>query len=75
MPRLYTSTNEPLDFCANCFPSEDEAEDIYGDMGDGPDNRGNCFAYDADHPTYDEGRFYRCECCRKFLTEEEDGYP
>lgn len=41
----------------------------YGNLGDGPDDRGNCFAYDAEHPWYDYG--YRCKTCRCRLTEND----
>jgi len=53
MPRIYTSSNSPLDFCVRCFPkNEAKAELTYGRMGVGPDGRGNCFSYEADHPDY-----------------------
>lgn len=51
MPRIYTSQSDPLDFCLACFPSEDEAREQYGNLGDGPDGRGNCFSYEEGaHP-------------------------
>lgn len=62
MPRIYTSTNDPLDFCHNCFPDYAWAEELYGNVGSGPDDRGNCFDYDADHPSYDEMEYSCCEC-------------
>jgi len=71
MPRIYTSANDPLDFCNRCFPSEVTADRRYGSVGDGPDGRGNCFSYHADHPDYD-GTGYRCHTCRKRLTENDD---
>jgi len=71
--RIYTSTNDPLDFCKRCFPkTESEAFSVYGNLGDGPDNRGNCFDYDADHPNYDDFDDYRCEKCRKRLIEKDN---
>ena len=74
MPRIYTSANDPIDFCQRHFPkTEAEAEARYGNLGDGPDGRGNCFAYDAEHPNYG-GEDYRCHDCRKELTEK-DNYP
>jgi hypothetical protein len=69
MPRIYTSCSDPLDFCQRCFPSEARAERAYGDVGDGPDGRGNCFGYDAEHPSYD-GEDYTCERCGKRLTDD-----
>jgi hypothetical protein len=67
MPRIYTSANDPMDFCLKCFPkTEAYAEELYGDLGDGPDGRGNCFAYDEEHPNYD-GEGYRCTNCGKSL--------
>jgi hypothetical protein len=69
MPRIYTSANDPLDFCQCCFPpTEQAAYNCYGDVGDGPDGRGNCFAYDAGHPAY-ECDEYRCCQCAKLLDE------
>lgn len=60
--RIYTSESDPLDFCIHCQPSEAAAEELYGDLGDGPDGRGNCYAYDAEHPDYEDGGIY-CENC------------
>ena len=71
MPRIYTSASDPIDFCNVHFPAETDAEDKYGDIGDGPDDRGNCFDYEADHPDY-EGDDYTCEVCNCKLTEEDD---
>lgn len=72
MPRIYTGASDPLDFCREHFPTEAEAIRLYGD-GEGPDNRGNCFGYDAEHPPY-QGEDYRCEIktCRRVLTERDD---
>ncbi len=52
MPRIYTSTSDPLDFCRRCFPKELLAKKRYSSLGDGPDNRGNCYGYNDDHPSY-----------------------
>lgn len=72
MPRICDSTSEPIDFCADCFPkSEDAAHDEFGDVGDGPDGRGNCFEYDTEHPSY-EFEDYRCHRCKCQLTEDDD---
>lgn len=68
--RIYTSCSDPIDFCGNCAPDSDEAEERYGNLGDGPDGRGNCFGYDDDHPPY-EGEGYRCHDCGKELTDED----
>jgi hypothetical protein len=70
MPRIYNSASEPLDFCMGCFPSEAEAEEEYGNVaktGEGPDGRGNCFGYEAEHPEY-ENEGYTCEQCGRTLT-------
>ena len=73
MPRIYTSANDPLDFCQDCFPTEEDAMAEYGNVGDGPDRRGNCFGWDAEHPSYDETD-YLCMTCKRTLTEE-DNFP
>ena len=73
MPRIYTSANDPLDFCCNCFPGESEAKETYGNImmtGEGPDGRGNCFEYDAFHPPYD-GNDYRCIECGAALDDDD----
>lgn len=73
MPRIYTSANDPLDFCLDCFPTETAAIDEYQDVGDGPDGRGNCFTYEAIHPPYsDRGMKYRCHICKKELLDEDN---
>lgn len=54
MPRIIDSTSDPMDFCKKCFPSKAVAKAKYADIGHGQDDRGNCFAHNADHPPYDE---------------------
>lgn len=71
MPRIYSSCNDPLDFCKRCFPGEKTAKSRYEDVGDGPDDRGNCFEYDADHPPY-EDTDYVCEKCGRYLGEKDN---
>lgn len=74
MPRIYTSANDPLDFCIRHFPTEEAAEKKYGNVtktGEGPDGRGNCFGWDAEHPPY-EGTDYVCHLCKKRLHEVDD---
>ncbi len=72
MPRIYTSRNDPVDFCQKCFPkSEAAATEQFANMGDGPDGRGNCFDYDAFHPDYD-GNDYRCCDCGRLLTDKDN---
>jgi len=66
--RIYTSDNDPLDFCQKCAPTEVEAIKKFGNMGDGPDGRGNCFAYDAEHPPYGDDDYY-CNSCGRILEE------
>lgn len=84
MPRIYDGNSDPHDFCCRCFPpSEEEAFDEFG-AGEGPDGRGNCFGYDAEHPPYgsrEDARVaagdpraycYRCEVCNEVLTDDDD---
>lgn len=74
MPRIYDSASNPLDFCQKHFPKTEEiARKKYGNVGDGPDGRGNCFGYDDDHPPYADTD-YKCEVCKKALMDEDD-YP
>ena len=73
MPRVRDSQSGPVDFCIEHFPvTEEEAFEEFGNLGDGPDGRGNCFAYNDDHPDY-QGEGYTCHVCGKELTEVEDG--
>jgi hypothetical protein len=69
--RIYTSQSDPLDFCKACAPDEQEAILEFSNLGDGPDDRGNCFGYDEDHPPY-EHEEYTCETCGKILTAEDN---
>lgn len=71
MPRIETSEGYPVDFCKRCFPSEATAKKKYGNMGDAPDNRGNAYSYDEDHPDYDDTD-YDCEKCNKPLTSKDN---
>lgn len=66
--RVYASDNDPVDYCMACAPSEAVAQERHGNVGDGPDGRGNCFAYEAEHPDY-EGDMYKCAACRRQLNE------
>jgi len=70
MPRIYTGSSDPLDFCRRHFPSITVARKRYAE-GEGPDGRGNCFSYDDDHPEY-EGENYQCVVCKKMLTERDN---
>jgi hypothetical protein len=67
MPRIYTSASEPIDYCRGCMPSVSTAQRRHGHDGDGPDDRGNCFGYDAEHPDYSD-EDYQCHACGKPLT-------
>ena len=70
--RIYTSESNPIDFCLDCAPDEKTAEEKFGNLGDGPDDRGNCFGYDEERPPYDDypdDYEYTCECCAIVLTE------
>jgi hypothetical protein len=69
--RIYTSESIPVDFCRDCFPSEQEAIIEFGNQGEGPDDRGNCFAYDEGHPDYDETD-YTCHRCGENLTGKDN---
>lgn len=74
MPRIYDSASNPLDFCSSHMPLEQIAERRYGNVaktGNGPDGRGNCFGYDAEHPDYD-GEDYKCTSCKKRLTSDDN---
>jgi len=73
MPRIYTSASDPIDFCNRCFPSNARAKEQYYNVGHGPDGRGNCFEYQADHPDY-AGESYTCTKCGKLLTTKDNGY-
>jgi hypothetical protein len=71
MPRLYTSASDPVDFCRRHFPTEAEAIRRFGNVGDGPDGRGNCFGYDDEHPDY-EGEDYHCHTCKRRLLARDN---
>lgn len=71
MPRIYDSASNPHDFCRAHFPTEVEARCSFFDVGDGPDDRGNCFGYEAEHPDYD-GEDYQCCVCRKTLDRRDN---
>lgn len=69
--RIYTSQSDPVDFCRVCAPSEEAALEEFGNLGDGPDDRGNCFGYDEDHPPYEETD-YHCHFCDALLDEQDN---
>lgn len=71
MPRIYDSVSDPHDFCRRHFPKPQAAERKFGHVGDGPDGRGNCYGYDAEHPGYD-GEDYNCETCGSLLGRKDD---
>lgn len=71
MPRIITSAADPVDYCRACFPSRKVAEAEFGNVGHGPDDRGNCYEYRADHPPYADGD-YTCERCEKPLGEKDE---
>ena len=81
MPRIYDSHGDPLDFCKDCFPwDEEEAENEYRDGNfersqEGIDwlNDGNGgWGYYASHPSYDDTD-YLCEVCCRALHAIDDG--
>lgn len=69
--RIFASNNDPYDFCLDCAPSEAEAEEEFGDIGNGPDGRGNCFSYDTEHPPYSDWDHFRCYRCGKRLSDND----
>jgi len=71
MPRIYDSLNNAHDYCADCFPSEEESFQELGALGDGPDGRGNCYGWDAEHPPYEE-EDYKCVSCGATLEEKDN---
>lgn len=73
MPRICASNNDPIDYCQKCYPDEQTAFDEFGDIGDGPDGRGNCFCMDPEHPDYDDCD-YRCHDCGRRLANL-DNFP
>ncbi len=74
MPRIYDSASEPVDFCKKHFPTtEEKAFAKFGNVGDGPDGRGNCFGYDDPHPDYTDD-MYKCHTCKKKLTVNAQVY-
>lgn len=73
MPRIYSSCNDALDFCKRCFPKNETQGFVeFGSLGDGPDDRGNCFCYNADHPEYDGDPIYSCYKCGVLLREKDE---
>lgn len=71
MPRIYTSCSDPVDFCVKHMPDATKGYKLYGNAGDGPDGRGNCYGYEAEHPDY-EHEGYKCEKCGKLLTDRDN---
>lgn len=79
MPRIYDSESNPMDFCKRHMPTEAKALVLFGNPNnlpqfDGPDGRGNCFGYDAEHPDYaetEEGD-YLCTTCTCQLTGRDN---
>jgi hypothetical protein len=69
--RIYDSHSDPHDFCRDCAPSEAEADETFDTGEDGPDERGNCYGYDCEHPPYDDPSMYRCEECDRVLTDKD----
>lgn len=72
MPRVYDSSNDPIDYCRRHFPkTEEKALELHNNAGDGPDGRGNCFSYESDHPPYEDCD-YKCYNCGRLLTEADN---
>ena len=76
MPRIYDSFGDPIDYCRSGFPTLQEARALHDNPEDlpeeelGPDGRGNCFAYNAEHPPY-QGEGYKCFDCGVTLTDDD----
>jgi len=71
MPRIQDSRADMHDFCLRCMPSGEGGRAEFGDLGDGPDGRGNCYNFDVEHPDY-HGEGYRCEKCGKTLGKRDN---
>lgn len=71
MPRIYTSQNDPLDFCTKCFPREDKAIALYASLGEGPDEREDCFGWNEEHPDYEDAD-YECVKCHRPLDDRDN---
>lgn len=73
MPRIYASNADPIDFCKDCFPDEETAEELFGveeyGLVVGEDRDG--FGYDCNHPPYDDTD-YECWDCGAFLGPDDD---
>ena len=65
--RVITSENYFYDFCQDHRPRETLAKNLFDSGDEGPDGRGNCYAYDAEHPPYDRGEYYYCFVCGELL--------
>lgn len=72
--RIYTSTDHIIDLCRRCAAGLDDAKAFarWGHDGDGPDDRGNCFAFDVEHPDYTDAEMgYTCDTCGRALTHRD----
>ena len=72
MSRICDSTSAPRDYCLKCLPDEDDAFEEMGNLGDGPDGRGNCFEYEPEHPPYEDDEHYHCYKCHARLAERDN---
>lgn len=68
--RVSASNADRFDFCRIHRISEATAVKRYGNVGDGPDGRGNCFDYDEEHPDYETGGIV-CAVCGRELTDAD----
>jgi hypothetical protein len=71
MPRVIASNSDCIDYCKECFIDSQTAEEVWGDIGEAEDNRGNVFEFDAVHPDYEDGDYECHECCKP-LTKKDD---
>lgn len=75
MPRITASDADCYDFCITCwenlYPTEEQAREVFAEMGDGPDGRGNCFGYDDEHPDYGDTDCC-CDACDRRLTDRDN---
>lgn len=64
--RVCTGNGRNLEFCDKHAPTEAEAKRLYG-AGFDRDYGENRFAYDPEHPPYDDGETFQCCVCHKKL--------
>ena len=85
MPRIYDKNNNPLDYCLDCFPDEeqfrtdegcrDDKRDVgkcrFCNLGHSSTEKSCHYSYNADHPPYEDTN-YDCMECDCELTSEDN---